>query len=313
MKEVERQQANMNYYISTISSVYSKWRASDVKVAEEELDTCRPEVRNWEWGYLKRLCHLDLETVRLDSDGVRHAAVSGDGRRIAIVGLKPNVVVFDATTGKRIADLGEHKQPPSALTISANGKLIACMDHEKTIRVWEVATGKTVAALPGHRDEGRSMAFSPDGKRIAVGGSKAVRIWLLSTAQVVRALKTDGRSAVLFSPDGKHLAAASGNAVKVWDIEQKINLLTVGQARLCIRCLAFSRDGKLLAAGSGETLSARGRARRERTSRKSGTQETGRKWSICRDTRRGLLPLLSATTESRWSREVPIVPSVCGT
>ena len=58
------QQAEQNLYYNLIASAHQKWLSADVGEAERQLDECPVHFRSWEWGYLKRLCHLELMTLR---------------------------------------------------------------------------------------------------------------------------------------------------------------------------------------------------------------------------------------------------------
>ena len=64
------------------------WDDANVGRVVELLDLHRPqpgqpELRNFEWFYLDRLCHSDLLTLKGHSDGVTSVAFSPDGKRLA--------------------------------------------------------------------------------------------------------------------------------------------------------------------------------------------------------------------------------------
>src|SRR5262249_45484713 len=75
--------AQTNLYFSHIALAEREWLAGNAGRADELLDACPPELRHWEWHYLKRLRHADLLTVP------GHAALFGtvafrpDGRSVA--------------------------------------------------------------------------------------------------------------------------------------------------------------------------------------------------------------------------------------
>ncbi|MBM4090812.1 MAG: hypothetical protein FJ276_15525, partial [Planctomycetes bacterium] len=94
----QRRRAERNGYASQIALAYQKWLAGDVRGAEVLLSQCPPDLRHWEWGYLKRLCHLDLLTVH--NAPVRFhpqpnsVGFSANGRRVHVNGHE-----WDADTG----------------------------------------------------------------------------------------------------------------------------------------------------------------------------------------------------------------------
>ena len=58
--EEEKRRAEQNLYYAQIMLAHQKWLSAEVAEAERILDACPAPFRHWEWGYLKRLCHLEL-------------------------------------------------------------------------------------------------------------------------------------------------------------------------------------------------------------------------------------------------------------
>ena len=87
------------------------------------LDACPVRPRHWEWGYLKRLCHLDLLTLKGHTDVVTSVAFSPDGRRIVSGSFDSTVKVWDASSGQEILTL---KGPGSvdSVAFSPDGRRI---------------------------------------------------------------------------------------------------------------------------------------------------------------------------------------------
>jgi eukaryotic-like serine/threonine-protein kinase len=254
--EEEEQQAKRNFYLSKITSARSKWLACDLEVAERELDACPRELRHWEWGYLKRLCHLELATVKLDFGEVGHLALSPDGKRIAVTAKEGSrkITVCDAGTGTCIGRLQE-RDLVSRMAFSPDGKQIVSLSRDKTVKIWDVATGKVTVTFRGHPGGAGIAAFSPGGKQVASGGAKAVKIWAASTGEEIRTLDADGSASVAFSPDGKRLAAGAGDTVRVWNVETGTELATLRGKRLDVHCVALGPKGDRIAAGSGKLYS----------------------------------------------------------
>jgi len=98
-----------------------------------------------------------------------------------------------------------------------------------------------------------SFAFSPDGKTIVLSSDNTIKLWDLTTGQVIKTLSgNESEKTMVFSPDGKTIASGGyDKTIKLWDIAtgKVIKTLTYGSS---VTNITFSPDGKLLAAGSSD-------------------------------------------------------------
>src|SRR5262249_29641269 len=67
--------ADVNLYFHRIGLAHQEWLANNVGRAEKLLDECPPGLRQWEWYYLKRLCHPGLVTIHIPRS-ITHTALS---------------------------------------------------------------------------------------------------------------------------------------------------------------------------------------------------------------------------------------------
>jgi WD40 repeat protein/tRNA A-37 threonylcarbamoyl transferase component Bud32 len=261
-----REELDQVLYFRRVSLAHAAWRDNAIVRAEELLNECPERWRNWEWRYVKRLCHADLLTLKGHTEEVFSVCFSPDGKRLASAAPDPlnpgklgEVKVWDAANGQEVLSLKGHTGAVLWVCFSPDGKRLAGAGWDQTVKVWEAERGQEIFSLKGHTRPVRSVAFSPDGKRLASGSDdKTVKVWEAERGQEVLTLKghTGGVSSVCFSPDGKRLASADWDAaVKVWDADKGKEVLSLKGHTALVSGVCFSPDGKRLAsAGLDQTV-----------------------------------------------------------
>jgi WD40 repeat protein len=261
--EAATREAERNKYFLHIARAHAGWRDGNLSRTEPLLDECPAGQRNWEWHYLKRLCHGDLLTLRGHTSFVWRVLYSPDGRRLASVSADRTVRVWDATTGELIRMLEGGVRP---LGFSPDGKRLAA-GMDATVTVWDVATGRPEMVLQEKGWIG-AVAFSPDGTLLATAGMErldddrgAVKVWdAVRKREALRTVPCTGNVfGLAFSPDGSRLAW--GN----WGGQVSVCPLTRDQDPSAgppvsswnahdgeVRCVAFSPDGSRLASAGGD-------------------------------------------------------------
>jgi hypothetical protein len=169
----------------------------------------------------------DTATVHLGTTATRHARPASfafvcDGARLATVGYKGSVRIWDIATGKQRAVLATDtgRMP----VVAPDGTWLATTDDNGSVRIWDPATGQQRSTLVGHTDVVGRAAVAPDGTWLATAGTEgSVRIWDVATGEQRAALPTDTRTTyrLLVAPDGTWLATigttVGDETARFWD------------------------------------------------------------------------------------------------
>ena len=229
----EREHSEVTLYHHRVNLAHHEWLAGNVGRAAQLLDGCRPDLRNWEWRYVRRLCDSALISCAAHATHVMGVTFSSDGKRLASVAGQWNssdpgeMKLWDATTGALLWT-GPHAGPAMCVAFSPDGTRVASATvtwgGSKTgeIKIWDSAAGRLLVHVPGLPKGIFGVAFSPDGSRLATAGAdRTVRLWDPETGKELAVL--EGHKAnvfsVAFSPDGRLLASAGwdGTAL-IWDL-----------------------------------------------------------------------------------------------
>jgi WD40 repeat protein len=193
--------------------------------------------RIWEAGSWKQGALID------DSGPEPFGTLSPDGRRVVMASYDSAVVrVWDATTGKFLAELHGHKRTALgglvSVRFSADGTRLATAAEDGTARVWDTKTWRQLAVLPGAPNQVTDAQISPDGQRIITASEDGnARLWskdgaliaLMPTTEKVSPAEIGPRSvAAAFSPDSK-LAATVGadGTARIWNAKSGRILATL--------------------------------------------------------------------------------------
>jgi WD40 repeat protein/serine/threonine protein kinase len=219
-KAVEAKKAEeYEAYIAQIGLANAKIGENAFDSALGLLDMSKPELRNWEWGRLLHLCHLDAANFPTGAPVVA-LAYSPDGQSFATGDMAGNVTVRDAATGKIRFPAVRHGDDVLCVAYSPDGRRIAAGSSNSTIKILDSANGQEITMLAGHKEGVLSVRFSPDGRQLLSGSyDSTARLWDIATRSPLQVFK--GHSwwvwAAEFSPDSSRIVTASqdGKAI-VW-------------------------------------------------------------------------------------------------
>jgi WD40 repeat protein len=206
-----------------------------------------------------------LKTLAKHEEAVHSVAFSPDGKALASGSWDGTVILWEVSSGKRIATFHGRSVVVESITVpipidsvafTPDGKTLAATGASGTVDLWDVATRKKTHALQSS-DDARlyTVAISPNGKMLASGGSEdKFEVWDLATHKVIGKFENCPLvSQLAFSPDSKSLAwGGSRGVIEIWDIATRKMVVRIADASMdnYISALAFSPDGKVLASSA---------------------------------------------------------------
>jgi hypothetical protein len=220
-EELARKRLAVFEYGGTMRMAHQEWRDNNLVAMRALLDGTDPQLRNWEWRYLNKLCDPTLLTLKGHTNGVTAASFSADGTRIVTGSGDDAAKVWDAKTGAEVLTLKGHTNGVTAASFSADGTRIVTGSDDKTATVWDAKSGAEVLTLKGHTRAVFAASFSADGTRIVTGSwDRTAKVWDAKSGAEVLTLKghTDSVTAASFSADGTRIVTGSWDqTAKAWD------------------------------------------------------------------------------------------------
>ncbi|MBI3407516.1 MAG: protein kinase [Planctomycetes bacterium] len=220
-----------------------------------------PDLRNWEWHYLRQRCQGRLALAGHNGPATA-IAYAPNGTRLASAGGEPKapgeIKLWRTSDGQLERTLAGHRGRITSLAFSGDGKLLASASIDG-IKIWAMPDGAELLTLTEHDGPVAAVAFSAKGMLASAGVDGTVRLRdsagfsrkVAGVAKIV-ARHDQGAAAVAFSPDDSLLASAGRDGL--------VRLLdgSTGMERHVFRghdgpvaTLVFKAEGAVLASGGG--------------------------------------------------------------
>ena len=181
-------------------------------------------------------------------------AYNGEGTRLATLGKRNVVEIWDVDTGRLLRSLEGSDEDFRTLNFASNGSLLFTTS-DKSAAIWDADSGRRLFTLP-RTEQVTAVTFSADGKRIATAQNDgSLQLWDSSTGRSIHGFENSKQNGVMslnFSPDRKYLATGSAyGTVVVWTVATGSELYRLYHHDE-VTSVRFSPDGKLLATASAD-------------------------------------------------------------
>ncbi|MDP8957524.1 MAG: hypothetical protein M3N24_11345 [Actinomycetota bacterium] len=184
------------------------------------------------------------------------AALSPDGRMVAISSYDGQLRVFNTRTGRRVRVLTPRKREPFDWTEwSPDGRIILTIGRQfivdYTPRMWDTRTWEELPPLP--TEEGSTPTrprFSRDGRFLAIHRGAVTKIYEVATRRVVAEFRHRGTARdAAFTRDGRLVVTASDAGASIWDLASQRRLADLPGHPGEVFAVRFTPDGRIATGG----------------------------------------------------------------
>ncbi len=144
------------------------------------------------------------------------AAVSADGRKVAVGMLSGGIELWDTVSRTRLFRLSGHEGMITFVVFRADGALVSG-SSDATIRVWDTGTGALLRTLRGHHDVIVRGLLDVSGHLVTSSADGTAKIWDTYSGTLLKTFAHGGLVDVAVSSDGERIATASPfGTTKIW-------------------------------------------------------------------------------------------------
>ncbi len=226
----QRAVAETQAYQSQIHLAQAYINTHETARASEVLWKTAPAGRGWEWRYLLNQANPDAYTVELPEADLFSAVFSPDGTRIGTNTYPRTPAIYEAATGRKLADMEGEPIRCDKTAFSPDGALYIACGGGNVIQVWDAATGRRRLRLT-QQAVNQGAVFNAAGTLLFAGYNDGkVRAHDLATGNV--AFEMDAAAspvnAAAMSPTKERLLTMAGtDTLQLWDLAGRTPLFSI--------------------------------------------------------------------------------------
>lgn len=197
----------------------------------------------------------EVQRWELEPEGSTSFGLSRDGRFALIYSQQHQLVFWDLTENKKLAELGPQdpqSSPVSLIRLSDNGRF-AVTATQNNFAVWDLGWSQAEGLWSISDGQIRDIDIASNGERVLLGLSngKAIYVDLVSGRRLEFLAHREKVNSVALAPNGRY-ALTGGNdyAAYLWDT-QSGQILRKFEHEQRVNRVALQRDGKLAFTSDG--------------------------------------------------------------
>jgi len=192
----------------------------------------------------------ELKLVMTTSDEVFDAAISPDGKRLAVAAADRAIRIFNLADGNLERAIENHADWVMAVAWSPDGAKIASASRDKTSKLFEAATGQLLATYSGHGETVYGVAFSADGKFVfSSGRDNRIRQWKTDDAANAGEIGFGGEVYKLVARDDFLFACSADKTVRQFKRGDRGAVRSFAGLSDWVYAVAYDPASKRVAAG----------------------------------------------------------------
>lgn len=135
-------QARRQQYVANIRAADFALSADDVTAVGRFLDQAPPNLRKWEWYYLRAASDTSLLSLTRHKENIRRVAFTDDGSGLASVSADGIVCTWDRATGSAQFKIRVGSVVTESVAMNSDGSLVALGGDDGAVRVWQTSSDR---------------------------------------------------------------------------------------------------------------------------------------------------------------------------